>query len=320
MDGANPNAGLVATSVGKLYGTTVYGGQLNQSGTFFEITPGTRWTETGLYTFPGGNAGSNPYDAGRLIMDSSGNFYGTTYEGGAHQQGTVFEISISGGIAKETVLYSFDASSFNMDGDYPYAGLIMDAKGNLYGTTSKGGGSSGYGTVFELSPPVPPSTTWTATVLYVFKGSPDGNDPYGGLIMEPNGNLYGTTVSGGLHNIGTVYELSRSGSGWIETILHSFGAGGDGYEPYAPLLLAKNGDLYGTTKYGGAHSFGTAYKLSYLGLSWVETVLYSFKGSVNGPDGCYPFASLIMDAGGNLYGTTYLGGAHGLGTVFELSP
>jgi len=255
--------------------------------------------------------GFHPNDA--LIMDAEGNLYGTTLQGGAYDLciggcGTAFKLSPSG---IETVLHSFGDNA--TDGQSPISELIMDTDGNLYGTTYAGG-AYGVGTVFELSP------AGTETILHSFrkKNGKDGYTPYAGLIMDAEGNLYGTTYAGGAHGQGTVFELSSSG---IETILHSFaGHETDGAHPLAGLTMDAKGNLYGTTvgggDYKGCHGgCGTVFEVSAGG---TETILHSF--AKKGNDGRGPSAGLIMDASGNLYGTTDLGGAHFYGTVFELTP
>jgi len=221
------------------------------------------------------------------------------------------------GASKEKVLYSFQNNG--SDGNYPYASLISDTQGNLYGTTSMGG-AYGYGAVFELSPV---GGTWTETVLYSFcsqggSNCTDGADPVAALIQDSNGNFYGSTTSGGA-GCGTVFELTpAAGGGWTETVLHSF-TGTDGCYPYAGVVSDASGNLYGTTFEGGAYDSGAVFELT-LG-DWTETVLHSFHSR----DGRGPAAGLIFDAKGDLYGTTFTGGGgtlchQGCGTVFELHP
>jgi uncharacterized repeat protein (TIGR03803 family) len=325
-DGASPYDSLIVDSEGNLYGTT-RGGGANNAGTAFELSPGKSgtWTEAVLYSFGSQAAdGVNPYDS--LIMDDEGNLYGTTNRGGADDAGTAFELSPrKSGTWTETVLYSFaDAPN---DGSLPYAALIMGANGNLYGTTTEGGACS-FGTVFELSPQK--SGTWAETVLYSFGSqSDDGVNPYGALIMDTTGNLYGTASGGGAHAYGEVFELSPpsgGGSVWAETALYGFGRyPTDGAYPFAGLIMDKDGDLYGTTTGGGNYSFGTVFQLSppAEGSEWMEKELYSFGRETS--TGEEPWDSLIMDKDGNLYGTTTEGGAtthcdYGCGTVFKLSP
>jgi uncharacterized repeat protein (TIGR03803 family) len=316
-DGATPYAGLIFDAAGNLYGTTQYGGTYGV-GTVFELTPaaGGGWTETVLHNFGNGADGSTPF-AG-LIFDAAGNLYGTTYQGGTYLYGTVFELTPAGGGSwTEKVLHNFGNGT---DGAAPYAGLIFDAAGNLYGTTYQGGTYSSSGTVFELTPAA--GGGWTETVLHNFNyNGTDGNYPYAGLIFDAAGNLYGTTYQGGTYFYGTVFELTpTAGGGWTEKVLYSFNNNGaDGYYPQAGLILDAAGNLYGTTSYGGTYSYGTVFELTpTAGGGWTEKVLHNFN--YNGTDGNYPYAGLIFDAAGNLYGTTYQGGTYGYGTVFEFTP
>jgi uncharacterized repeat protein (TIGR03803 family) len=254
-----------------------------------------------LYSFQWGSDGAFPFSG--LVRDSSGNLYGTTSYDGQLGYGTVFKIT-SGGT--ETVLHSFAGSP--SDGQSPqYASLTLDATGNVYGTTAYGG-EFGYGTVFEVA------TTGTESVLYNFTGGADGSQPYGGLVRDGAGNLYGTTVSGGAYGQGVVFTLTPGGT---ESVLHDFGSSPtDGKEPTSDLTRDSSGNLYGTTKDGGAFSYGTVFEVS---ASGTESVLYSFKGSPT--DGANPgHGGLLRDASGNLYGVTHSGGANGYGTVFKLTP
>ena len=265
---------------------------------------GQTYKEDVLHNFMGGADGGHP-QAG-LIFDAKGNLYGTTVYGGAYTYGTVFEVSSKG---KETVLHSFKGGA---DGGNPYAGLIMDAKGNLYGTTLAGGtggcgSAGGCGTVFKVN------SKDEETVLYSFKGDGDGVNPYGGLIFDAKGNLYGTTFSGGAYGYGTVFEVSSKGK---ETVLYSFTGGTDGGEPVAGLIFDAKGNLYGTTFMGGTpyYGAGTVFELSSKGK---ETVLHDFTPQTL--DGGAPTSGLIFDAKGNLYGTTSTGGSNFQGTVYKVS-
>jgi|HubBroStandDraft_2_1064218.scaffolds.fasta_scaffold02941_3 uncharacterized repeat protein (TIGR03803 family) len=315
--GSHPQAGLINVG-GTLYGTTAEGGsglcrnRVNRvvgCGTVFSMT--MSGVETVLRSFAGGSGdGAYPY-AG--LINVNGTLYGTTSSGGTTNEGTVFGITTSGA---ETVLHSFGTGSG--DGAYPYAGLI-NFKGTLYSTTNEGGAncgaSGGCGTVFKIT------TDGVESVLYSFKGDPDGEHPFAGLI-NVNGTLYGTTLAGGTYcesssaiGCGTVFAITTYGA---ETVLHSFGIGsGDGTYPDAGLLNVKD-TLYGTTDSGGAYVYdGTVFKITTAG---VESVVHSFKGD---PDGGLPFAGLI-NVNGTLYGTTGYGGSGscdiGCGTVFSLSP
>jgi uncharacterized repeat protein (TIGR03803 family) len=284
---------------GTLYGTTADGGGYG-GGTVFAIT--TSGTETVRYSFGGvSEDGRNPV-AG--LISVKGTLYGTTCCGGlpSHNGGTVFAISPAGA---ETVIHRFGASG---DGLVPLAGLT-NVNGTLYGTTQYGGASTcNCGTVFKIT------KSGAESVLYSFRGSPDGLQPGAGLIYL-KGILYGTTTGGGKYchssgGCGTVFSITTSGK---EKVLHSFGGSGDGAGPVAALLNV-NGTLYGTTIAGGASNSGAVFAVTKSGK---ETVLYSF-GSYSG-DGGLPAAGLT-NANGTLYGTTIYGGAHGYGTVFSLSP
>jgi len=317
LRGLHPYAGLIADGARNLYGTTLYGGATGK-GVVFELSPPaagkTAWTETVLQSF---NVTNGAYPFAGLIADGAGNLYGTTNGGGANNDGVVFELSppAAGKTAwTETVLQSFNGTN----GAAPYAGLLADGAGNLYGTTNAGG-AIGAGVVFELSPPAVGKTAWTETVLQSFNGT-NGAYPFAALIADGPGNLYGTTSGGGANNRGVVFELSPPAVGktaWTETVLFSF-HGTKGY-PNAGLLADSAGNLYGTTQGGGANNDGVVFKLSPPAAdqrAWTERVLHSF----NGTNGGKPYAGLIADGAGNLYGTTLYGGADAAGVVFKLTP
>ncbi len=361
-DGVYPYAGLIEDSKGNFYGTTSNLGA-NGFGTVFELSP-TR-TETILYNFP--TAPGSPFDyffEGTLLMDKKGNLYGTTYDGGYPEGGTVYELAKpakKGGSWSESLLFTFGGDQGAVaTGVVPYAGLIMDKEGNLYSTTNAGGVPGGGGTVFEMTP-LPASgtcpagsysdeTDWCENELYSFgDNSTDGIYPYSSVITDKDGNLYGTDYAYGYYYGGSVYELSpvpangvcppgtTAGNNWCETLLYTFVPdSADGIHPYAGVIMDSKGNLYGTTFWGAetftsASGYGAAYELSPMpeggcpaGSStnaysaWCETIIYTF-GSQSG-DGENPYAGLIRDSKGDLYGTTYNGGANGYGTVFELSP
>jgi uncharacterized repeat protein (TIGR03803 family) len=243
-----------------------------------------------LYSFAGVSDGADPYHT--LIQGSDGDFYGTTLAGGTSNVGTIFKVTPSG---TESVFYSFAS--------IPYSGLLQSSDGNIYGTTASGG-TSGRGTVFKITP------SGTETVLYSFPAG--SSDPYTGLIQGSDGNFYGTTGAGGASDDGTVFKITPSGT---ETVLHAFAKSGtDGKTPYAGLIQGSDGNLYGTTYFGGANGFGTVFKVTPSG---TETVVYSFAG---GSDGEHPYGGVIQGSDGNFYGTTYQGGTSGYGTVFKLTP
>jgi uncharacterized repeat protein (TIGR03803 family) len=296
--GEYPVAGLIVDAAGNLYGTTQQGGA-HGLGTVFKVDS-TAGTETVLHSFKGGKS-DGAFPSAGLAVDSKGNVYGTTTLGGRSNHGTVFKVT-----ATATVVYSFTGTKG--DGAYPIAGLVADAADNVYGTTQQGG-THGFGTVFELS------AAGKEKVLYSFKGVPDGEYPCAGLILDAKGNLYGTTQLGGpaSQNDGTVFKVDKAGK---ETVLYSFtDANGDGAYPFGGVVRDKAANLYGTASDGGANGIGIVFKLDKAGK---ESVLYSF--GTNKGDGAYPFAGLVMDAKGNLYGTAELGGANGPGAIFEVTP
>lgn len=325
-DGTNPQ-GLVFDAAGNLYGTDIAGGVYGY-GVVFQLVPssGGTWTEKVLYNFnASGTGGYYPYSG--LIFDATGNLYGTTEWGGAHNYGTVFQLTEgSKGKWKEKVLHSFNNNG--KDGYAPYARLMFDAAWNLYGTTTQGGtsgtgcGGQGCGIVFQLTPGA--KGKWTEKVLHSFNVTgKDGYDPWVGLIADSAGNLYGTTNAGGSSGNGTVFKLSPSAKGkWTEKVLHSFkNDGQDGRNPQAGLIVDAAGNLYGTTFYGGAYGDGTVFELARKANGkWSEKVVHSFNWSIYIKDGTFPEAGLISDTAGNLYGTTENGGNYNLGSVFQITP
>jgi len=313
-DGASPFNSLVLDTAGNLYGTTEVGGT-HQFGAVFELTPqkGGKWKEKVLHSF---NVSDGAYPLGGLVLDSSGNLYGTTFVGGPHENGNVFELTPeAGGKWKETVLHNFNNNG--KDGYGPYEeSLILDAAGNLYGTTFLGG-KFGLGTIFELIPQA--SGKWQEKILHSFpSNSSDGELPFAGVIFDVSGNLYCSTSAGGTGGVGTVFELAaKKNGGWKGKVLHNFNDDGDGYDPFSVLILDGAGNLYGTTGGGGTYGDGTVFELTKKG-GWNETILHNFND--DGTDGYTPYGGLLRDASGNLYGTTYNGGTYGYGTVFEITP
>jgi uncharacterized repeat protein (TIGR03803 family) len=333
-DGVHPLAGLIADKTGALYGTTLYGGSYTSGcgagcGMVFKLTPaGSGYAESVLYRFQDGTDGSGP--TGGLIADKTGALYGTTSYGGGSSAckdaqgksigcGTVIKLTPAGSGYIESVLYRFQGGN---DGAYPYAGLIADTSGALYGTTVYGGLNSacrapGCGIVFKLTPA---GSSYTESVLYRFKGRKDGKYPFAGLIADTSGALYGTTVYGGAcsFSCGTVFKLTPGGSGYTQSVLHTFHGRNDGATPFAGLIADRTGALYGTTAGGGSGTCrcGIVFKLTPAGSGYAEGILYSFQG---GNDGTGPEAGLIF-RNGALYGTTTAGGVSGYGIVFKLSP
>jgi uncharacterized repeat protein (TIGR03803 family) len=246
------------------------------------------------------------------VFDLAGNLYGVGGPG-IYGCGTLYQLSTANNW-NPTTIYSFTGIS---DGCNPQPPLVFDAVGNLYGTTYGGGNPScpagSCGTVFELSPNVDGS--WSETTLYKFSG-PDGGNPVANVTFDSAGNLWGTTLYGGSNNVGTVFRLTPSVNGWTETVLHSFGHGYDGANPYAGVILDLAGNVYGTTYAGGRNNLGTVFELR--APSWTEGILHNF-GSISS-DGNFPDAPLTLDVYGNLWGTTLQGGrGNSSGTVFWLT-
>jgi uncharacterized repeat protein (TIGR03803 family) len=307
-DGGYPYAGLTPDGAGNFYGTATYGGLGNRDnghGTVFELSPNGNggWNETVLYTFTGLTDGGNP--VGPVIFDSVGNLYGTAANGGATGSGVVFELSPVGAKWTETVLYSFAGGT---DGDNPESGLLKDSAGNLYGTTLGCCGIA-YGTVFELSRS---RDGWTEQVIYSVETT-----SLAGLTMDDAGNIFGIGND-------SVFELSPNGEGgWTPTVIHTFTGPQtkDGWSAQGTPVLDSFGNLYGTTVYGGEKGQGTVYKLipGKKG-QWRERILHSFQGFPR--DGGGPSGGVVLDADGNIYGTTVIGGKfgsrYGDGTIFEL--
>jgi uncharacterized repeat protein (TIGR03803 family) len=323
-DGANSREDtLTFDANGNLYGTTEYGGDYGQ-GTVFQLVhnPDGNWSDTVLHSFTAGSDGGRPN--GDVIFDAIGNLYGTTCCGGDYDGGTVFELTPNlDGTWSESVLHSFSGGG---DGAGLYGGLVFDASGILYGTASSGG-AYGYGVVFKLAPNQ--DGTWTESTIHDFKGNKDGGTPnHGALIFDGDGNLYGTTFgffTGTGH--GTVFQLIPNTDGtWTENVLHSFRGGKDGSLTQGTPVFDQTGSLYAVTAKGGAYGQGTVFKLTPgSDGKWTKEVLHQFRG---GKDGSTPWAGVVFDADGNLYGTTHHGGGgscddswgHGCGTVFKLIP
>jgi uncharacterized repeat protein (TIGR03803 family) len=293
-DGWSPQSGVIADSAGNLYGTTWVGGAYGY-GEVFKLDTAGEFTV--LYSFKGGADGGYPRS---LTWGRNGNLFGTTWRGGTSDEGTVFKLDAAG---NETVLYTF---SGGLDGGEPAAGpVVLDAAGNIYGTTNSGGGT--LGVVFKLD------TTGQETVLYTFPGGAYGATPDTSVIRDAAGNLYGTTAWGGTCwlylGCGVVFKLDPAGN---YTVLHSF-TDLDGEKPEAGLIRDTEGNLYGTTWEGGGYSDGVVFKLAPDG---TYTVLYSSSGR----NGARFNGILALDGIGNLYGTSYYGGSSDSGVIFKLDP
>ncbi|MFZ0313832.1 MAG: choice-of-anchor tandem repeat GloVer-containing protein [Candidatus Korobacteraceae bacterium] len=320
-DGATPAAGLTPAAAGKFYGTASGAGN-QEPGVAFELTPGgLGWALAPLNSrFPSGGPGG-------ITIGPSGALFLTTYVGGRGDCvgdgscGQVYELQPPAHACgsflcswNAMVLYDFNDIP---DAGVPGSGVIFDSAGNMYGTTEYGGSgicynsihlNYGCGAVYKVAPS---GGGWTETVIYSFQGGNDGQTPSGGLSFDSAGNLYGATAQGGSSGDGTIYELSPSGSGWTETILHNF-QGSDGIGPGGTLIADHSGNLYGTAGSGGANNGGVVFEMSQPG-SWTYNLLYSF------PADYYPAGTLVFDGSGNLYGTTYSGGAYGLGNAYKLT-
>lgn len=306
-DGSVPEGDLVFDAAGNAYITT-YAGGVYGLGTVCKLTPkanGT-WTEQVLYSFgSGGTDAANPRSG--VIFDAAGrNLYGTTINGGAFGLGAVFQLSpaASGGWT-EHVLFSFNGT----DGQLGWDKLIFDAHGNLY-STSGIGGAYGQGVIYELTHP---GGIWTQTVLHDFGSGTDGAQPQGGLIFDHEGNLYGMTTYGGANDLGTVFELSPTGTGWTETVIHDFIGGGYGGNPFAGVIFGAGGNLFGVTYFGN-----TVFEMTKSGGSWTLATLARFANV--GTQGFGPWPTVTLDAAGNIYGTAQFEGVNNGGTAFEMRP
>ena len=360
QDGANPFAGLTMDGGGNFYGTTFYGGNKQGdegNGTVFKLAhKGSGWTFTPLYVFQGGADGAHP-DA-RVAFGPGGLLYGTTVYGGTGQNGagTVFNLrppprACTAALCPwtETVMYNFGSSSY--DG-FDARDVIFDSAGNLYGTTSQGG-YNGIGIVYELTPSDGYSTE---NILFNYFGG--SGETSAGVILDPDGNLYGTTyqdiyeltspgwrwqvlhqISGNFSGLmrdsagnlyggniyGDIYELSPSSGGWSFTTLYTLPGGGPG--PGADLTMDASGNLYGTTYSGGAYGSGSVFKLAPSSGGWIYTSLHDFcAAGYPCLDGCYPESNVVLDTKGNLYGTASAcgpygdGGQYSYGLVWEITP
>lgn len=352
-DGETPYSALIMDTQGNLYGTTPSGGALPGAGVVFKLMPsGRRWKLEVLHTFCPANDdcldGKNPF--GGLTYQGAANgapydgvspLYGNARLGGLNAKGVIYELDPPRPGKKhwrQKVIYNFCSLTDCEDGYYPEYAYIMDGAGNLYGATEFGGTSGCYcGTVFELSPNAR-RTKWTKTVLYNFgQFLGDGDDARGSLAMDPAGNLYGTTLAGGASKEGVLYKIVPNGENSQETILYNFcslGSCYDGNWPMAGPTLDANGNLFGTAACidrGKGCIDGVAYEMSGGTYSVIHLFCQNapeFRGRTRAPDelgkqcldGAEPKAPVIVDASGNVFGVTTLGGANGGGTIFELTP
>jgi uncharacterized repeat protein (TIGR03803 family) len=344
----DPVSGLALDANGSLYGTTRLGGPGSCGegcGVVFKLSKNSQGgiTYSVLHTFAGFPDGGNPF--GAPIVDSAGNVYGTTTDGGQAGCGVVYRLSPSaGGKYEETILHSFNKlNTRNADGCNPESYLVPDAAGNLYGTTNTGGGGgmngtlcdNGCGSVFKLAPNG--NGTYTESVIHSFpgtKGNTDGQNPVGGLVFDSAGNLWGSTQGGGSVGDGTVFELTPNSDGtYTESTLYSFTGASTGFFPNTDLVIDKANNLYGTAVNGGL-GHGVVFKVTpQPGGGVQESIVHAFAlcNSTVCPDGLSPFNGLTIDANGVLYGTVDLGGgatnqcstgapALGCGIVYKLTP
>ncbi|HSY13630.1 MAG TPA: choice-of-anchor tandem repeat GloVer-containing protein [Verrucomicrobiae bacterium] len=316
QDGAYPFTGLTIDSTGRLYGTTFAGGN-NRYGTVFSLAGSTLTT---LYNFADGTDGAGPI--ARVTFGPDGALYGSTSAGGAgtclaangyRGCGTVYKLSPPRGPQpglpawNATILFRFNETN----GAYPQGQLTFDSSGNILGTAVNGG-SWGWGLIYELSPS---NGGWSQNILYQARNDGDGQYPWGGITLDRSGNLYGVFTGGGPSGWGAVYKLERSGSGWEESTLHGFSFhGDDGAAPQSGLVMDNSGNLYGATVHM-SNGGGTAYELNPSGGGWNYDFVYGFSGGID----LGPYDNLVMDAAGNLYGTTFADGRYGYGNVFKLT-
>jgi len=318
-DGANPFTGLTIDGHGSLYGTAFAAGAQSYGTVFSLNNNGGHWVLNPIYSFQGGDDGAGP--AGALVVGPDGALYGTTSAGGGgpcqdengyRGCGTVYSLRPPG-TAPRTVIYSWQSTSLyrfsQTDGAYPQGPLAFDSSGNVYGTAMDGGNAD-WGLIYQLAPS---GGGWTQNILYQAQGDGDGAYPWGGVVLDRSGNLYGVFSQNGPNNNGAVFELSPSGSGWNESTIHSFTfSGNDGSTPQSGLIFDNAGNLYGSTVHDRTGG-GTAFELDQSGLSY--NFVYGFSGGID----LGPYDKLAMDAAGNLYGTTYADGRYGYGSVFKLT-
>jgi uncharacterized repeat protein (TIGR03803 family) len=315
-DGGEPYKGVTLDPQGNVYGTAVTGGAGSCDGgcgVAFKLTnSGGTWTQSVIHTFTGGNDGSGPGSG--LTFDQHGNLYGMTPTGGADSLGVIYQLKPqTNGAWKLNVIHTFTGG---VDGSTGSAGrMILDRAGNLYGVATFGG-ANGHGVAFELTRT---QTGWTLLPLYAFMDQPDGASPYGGLIFDKAGNLYGTTYYAGVNDVGTVYKLTHANGAWSESVLYSFKGGTDGSSPISTLVSDAAGNLYGTTSDGGTGcACGVIFKLAHgANGTWTESVPYRFPGA---PNAGFAYNGMVVDSAGNFYGATVHGGPTNDGTIYKFTP
>jgi uncharacterized repeat protein (TIGR03803 family) len=317
-DGAQPYGGVTLDPQGSLYGTAVTGGGgacEGGCGVAYKLTnDGGIWTQTVLHSFTGGDDGSGPGSG--LTLDGDGNLYGMTPIGGAFGVGVIYQLH-----PRQNGTYAFKvihAFTGGRDGSSGSAGrMIFDDAGNLFGVATVGG-DFGQGVVFQMRPL---GTSWKFKTLYSFQGEPDAGFPYGGLVFDDAGNLYGTSYYEGAHDLGAVYQLKPGPGGvWRERVLYSFQGGTDGANSISTLVFDQDGSLYGTTSEGGAPgcSCGVIFQLTPGSQGhWTESVAYAFTGV---PDGAFAYNGMVGDGQGNFFGATVHGGEDDDGSIYQFTP
>jgi uncharacterized repeat protein (TIGR03803 family) len=316
-DGGQPYKGVTLDAHGNLYGTAVTGGSGSCEGgcgVVYKLTKsGSRWTQSVIHKFTGGTDGSGP--GSPVAFDSKGNFYGTTPTGGAHGLGVVYQLKPNPTGWSFQVIHAFTGG---IDGNGGSAGhLLVDTAGNLFGVCTVGG-ANGFGNVYEISRS---GSAWVFNTLYSFKDQPDGASPYGAVVFDKSGNLFGTTYYAGANDKGTVYKLTHNPNGtWTEGVLYSFKGGTDGASPISSLVPDSGGNFYGTTSEGGASACGCGviFKLA-KGTSgkWTESVVYRFPGT---PSPGFAYNGMVSGTAANFYGATVHGGSDNDGALYELIP
>ena len=314
-DGGEPYKGVTLDSAGNLYGTAVTGGSgacEGGCGVVYKLTnSGGTWTQSVIHAFTGAD-GSGP--GAPVAIDKNGNVFGTTPTGGADGMGTIYRLAPDGsGGYRFRVIHTFTGGA---DGGGGSAGrMIFDGAGNLYGACTTGG-VTGFGTVFKLASV---SGQWQLTTLYAFQDQPDGALPYGSVVLDKTGNLYGTTYYAGANDVGTVYKLTHAGGTWTESVLYSFKGGTDGASPISSLVADSAGNFYGTTSDGGASncSCGVIFKMTRANGKWTESVVYRFPGK---PSPGFAYNGMISDGAGNFYGATVHGGTGNDGAIYKFTP
>jgi uncharacterized repeat protein (TIGR03803 family) len=317
-DGSQPYGGVTLDAAGNVYGTAVVGGSWagcpeDGCGVVWRLaqSPGGDWDHEVIHAFQGGTAdGYGP--GGPVVFDAQGNLYGMTATGGEFLVGVIYRLAPTpSGPWTESVIHHFTGGLDGGSGSK--ARLLLEPDGSFLGVATTGG-AFGVGNVFRIAPQ--PGGDWKLTTLYSFQGDPDGVFPYGGLVRDAQGNLYGTTYYGGAYGVGTVYRLTGSGDTWTGTVLHSFADGKDGAFPISALAFGQDGALYGTTSAGGA-GHGTIFRTHQMASgAWRTKVVHAFDGA----DGELPYSGVVVDPAGNLYGTAVHGGSDGDGTLFRFTP